>query len=59
MGTRGSEIVEFSKNGAAKVYMRGHFNDELWGLGCDSRKLEFVTAGEENVVAIWDIKKRQ
>ncbi len=38
--------------------MRGHFNDELWGLACDTKKLEFVTAGEENVVAIWDIKKK-
>jgi echinoderm microtubule-associated protein-like 6 len=44
VGTRGGEIVEF---GGPKpmVYMRSHFDGELWGLATHPTKEEFITVG--------------
>ena len=33
VGTRGGEIVEFNENRVSPLlYLRSHFNDELWAL---------------------------
>lgn len=58
VGTRGGEIVEF---GGPKpvVLMRSHFEGELWGLATHPVRQEYVTVGQDNVMAIWDIKTRK
>ena len=58
IGTRGGEIVEL---GGAKpmVFMRSHFEGELWGLAAHPGRDEFVTVGCDNILAIWDIKTRK
>jgi microtubule-associated protein-like 6 len=58
VGTRGGEIVEF---GGPKpiVYIRSHFDGELWGLATHPTREEFVTVGQDNVLAIWDVKTRK
>jgi microtubule-associated protein-like 6 len=58
VGTRGGEIIEFSNN-QAKVVMRGHFDDELWGLAINQNGKEFATCGQDNMVAIWDTAARK
>jgi microtubule-associated protein-like 6 len=58
VGTRGGEIVEF---GGPKplVHIRGHFEGELWGLATHPQRAEFITVGQDNVLAIWDIATRK
>jgi hypothetical protein len=34
---------------------RGHFKDELWGLCVDKTQKRFYSAGEDGMVASWDI----
>ena len=58
VGTRGGEIVEFIDN-KPKVVMRGHFDDELWGLAVSPKKKEYVTIGEDQLLASWDIASRK
>ncbi len=39
IGTRGSEIVEITNNQSKGiVLMRGHYNNELWGLTVHPKK---------------------
>ena len=39
--------------------MRAHYEGELWGLATHPVKEEFVTIGQDNMLAIWDIKTRK
>jgi hypothetical protein len=32
IGTRGGEIIEFDTTNSAKILMKAHSNNELWGL---------------------------
>lgn len=63
VGTRGSEIVVFSSvntsNSESKVVMRGHFDNELWGMCTDRKQNCFYTVGEDNLLAKWDIANRR
>jgi microtubule-associated protein-like 6 len=60
VGTRGGEIIEFSTaNPKPQVLMRSHFEGELWGLAPHPTRAEFVTVGQDSVLAIWDIKTRK
>lgn len=58
VGLRGGEIVEFVKN-EPKVLMRGHFDDELWGLCVHPSKNSYITAGEDMLLASWDVASRK
>jgi len=58
VGTRSSEIVEFDENGVARVLMRGHFDDELWGLDIHPLEPKVATFGRDNLLAIWSIENR-
>jgi len=60
VGTRGGEIVEFVGN-TPKVLMRGHYDQELWGLAVHSnpKKNEFFTVGQDCMLACWDINSRK
>mmetsp|Transcript_16129 Transcript_16129/g.13676 ORF Transcript_16129/g.13676 Transcript_16129/m.13676 type:complete len:163 (+) Transcript_16129:1746-2234(+) len=60
VGLRGGEIVEFANN-TPKVLMRGHYDDELWGLAThpNSSRNEFFTVGEDTMLASWDIGSRK
>ena len=39
--------------------MRGHYNNELWGLAVHPSKQVFYTVGEEGVLAKWDTPSRK
>lgn len=44
----------------SNVLMRSHCDGELWGLATHPITQEFITIGQDNMLAIWDIKaKRQ
>ena len=59
IGTRGGELVEIKKDGSFVVLNRGHFNKELWGLCNLNKREEFITVGEDSMLAIFDIDKRR
>jgi microtubule-associated protein-like 6 len=59
VGTRGGEIVEFNNGPKPLVYMRSHYEGELWGLATHPSREEFITVGQDNFMAIWDIKQRK
>ena len=41
------------------MLMRSHCNGELWGLAPHPTKSEFITVGQDNMLAIWDIATRK
>jgi len=62
VGTRGSEIVELKASNRwtkAQVLMRGHFNNELWGLTVHPTQNTFYTVGEDGLLALWDSHSRK
>ena len=60
MGTRGGEIVEFNVASAEPVvYLRSHFDGELWGLAVHPKKAEVFTFGRDGLLGIWDLKTRR
>jgi microtubule-associated protein-like 6 len=60
IATRGGEIFELDKNtNRQHVYMRGHFNDELWGLAVHPSLPQVYTWGRDALLAIWDMKTRR
>ena len=54
VGTRGGEIIEVS-GGSSQVLLKGHFDRELWGIAANPKKAEFATAGQDNLLAFWDL----
>jgi microtubule-associated protein-like 6 len=61
VGTRGGEIMEFYPNqDKPKIHLRSHCKDELWGLAMNPKNnQEFITVGQDMVLAIWDIPNRR
>lgn len=60
VGTRGGEIMEFKpSNPKPVIHMRAHYDGELWGLAAHPVKGEFTTIGQDNMLAIWDIKTKK
>lgn len=56
VGTRGGEIMEFGSDQKKPViHMRSHCDGELWGLTPHPSKAEFITIGQDNMLAIWDV----
>jgi WD40 repeat protein len=58
LGTRAGEIIEIVKNENPIVHVRGHFDKELWALVISPNEDKFFTAGEDKLLAVWDIKTR-
>jgi microtubule-associated protein-like 6 len=59
IGTRAGEIIELPPNNQnALVHIRGHFDKELWALSVHPKTEKYYTAGEDNLLAVWDIKTR-
>ena len=59
VGSRGGEIIEFGGKEKPPVLMRSHCNGELWGLAPHPVKQEFITVGQDNMLAIWDLTSRR
>ena len=61
VGTRGGEIVEFgaSQGEKAKVFLKSHYDKELWGLAPHPKLPEFLTVGQDGVLGVWDIAARR
>lgn len=57
IGTRGSEIIEF-EGSTPNVLLRGHFDNELWALVAHPKKDKYFTAGQDLMLALWDVKSR-
>jgi len=57
VGTRAGEIIELDGD-SATVHIRGHFDKELWALAVHPKREKFYTAGEDFMLAMWDIKTR-
>jgi WD40 repeat protein len=61
VGTRASEIIEFSNQGQSrKILNQGHFDFELWGL-CEipNEPSNYLTCGEDMLFAKWDVKTQK
>lgn len=58
-GTRGGEVYEIDKNDIAFCCLEGHYDHELWGLGTHPKKSQFVTCGEDFLMAKWDISTKK
>lgn len=59
IGTRGGEIMESKQNQEPKVYMRAHYDSELWGLAVHPTKTEMITVGRDAMLAVWDMPTRK
>lgn len=57
VGTRAGEIVELDGD-SVNVHIRGHFDKELWALAVHPKRDKYYTAGEDFMLALWDIKTR-
>jgi WD40 repeat protein len=57
VGTRASEIIEFIDEKPV-IHLRGHFDNELWGLSIHPSSEKYYTAGQDKMLALWDIRKR-
>jgi len=57
IGTRAGEVIELNGESAI-VHIRGHFDKELWALTVHPKKDKYFTAGEDLMLAMWDIKTR-
>ena len=57
VGSRASEIIEFI-NGKPVVHLRGHYDNELWGLCNHPSSDKYYTAGQDKMLALWDIRKK-
>jgi microtubule-associated protein-like 6 len=58
IGTRGGEIIEI-ENGNPKVYIRGHWDKELWGLCVHPSKDIFYTCGEDKLLGVWNVPSQK
>lgn len=58
VGTRGSEILEFQNN-TPVMFMKGHFDSELWGLATHPNQAKAYTYGRDGMLAVWDLKQRR
>ena len=62
IGTAGSELFivnSIKDKKEPQNILNGHFVGELWGLSTHKKENKFVTAGEDQLVRIWDIDSRK
>jgi hypothetical protein len=55
IGTRGGELLDLKKDGSFTLLNRGHFKGELKGLCQLNKREEFVSVGEDGLLAIIDL----
>jgi hypothetical protein len=41
------------------VFLKSHYDKELWGLATHPSKAEFLTVGQDGVLGVWDIEARR
>ena len=58
VGTRGGEILELG-GPQPLIHMRSHCDGELWGLTPHPSRAEFITLGNDNMLAIWDVATKR
>lgn len=60
IGTRGGEILTYdTTSDTRKFVIQGHFNFELWGLCTHLTQNEFLTVGEDFLLAKWNVRSRE
>lgn len=60
IGTRGGEIVEFDEKKPQPIlYLRSHFDDELWALAPHPTKAEVYTFSRDCMLGVWDLTTRR
>ncbi|CAM9389597.1 unnamed protein product, partial [Ectocarpus fasciculatus] len=67
LGTRGCDIIEVKCDLAGKsqqlvdtsLEVRGHCNDELWGLACHPKKPQYITVGDDKTLKKWSIHEKK
>lgn len=61
VGTRSGEIAEITPGqpGRGKIHLKGHFDRELWGLSVHPSNDEYVTCGEDFLLAKWNMTARK
>jgi microtubule-associated protein-like 6 len=64
VGTSKSEVYEIKDFASGKAVLpkptvSGHWDGELWGLAIHPDGKHFVTSGEENMVAVWNMETRK
>jgi WD40 repeat protein/Ca2+-binding EF-hand superfamily protein len=61
VGTRSGEIAEITPGQAnkGKVHLKGHFDRELWGLSVHPSNDEYITCGEDFLLAKWNMSTRK
>ena len=57
IGTRAGEIIEYC-SGTYNVIIRGHFDFELWAICMHPEEDIYYTAGQDKLLAEWDIESR-
>ena len=58
IGSRGGEIFEVQGQNS-KVLMKGHYDLELWGLVSHPTRNEYVTLGQDGLLAVWEAASRK
>ncbi|MCQ2816774.1 MAG: hypothetical protein MJ252_05855 [archaeon] len=58
IGTRGGEIIEIV-HGIPKILLRGHWDNEVWGLCVNPKEDIYYTTGEDKLLAAWDAKENK
>lgn len=63
VGTRASEIIQFKKSGDSydkgTLLNIGHYDFELWGLAMIPGSDDYITCGEDFMLAKWDISAKK
>jgi WD40 repeat protein len=70
LGTRGCDMIEVKVDLVAKTQelvdrshgglsVRGHCNNELWGLACHPTKPTFITVGDDKTLKKWSIHDKR
>ncbi len=57
IGTRAGEVIEYS-NETFNIIIRGHFDMELWALCMHPNRDIYYTAGQDKLLAEWDIESK-
>ena len=58
IGTRGGEIYEI-KGEEVSTLVKGHFDNELWGLSAHPSQAVYATFGQDGMLGIWDLASRK
>ena len=59
IGTRSSNLIEVDSSGTLRCVNNGHFDKELWGLAVVPRSDEYITVGEDFLMAKWSVRERR